>query len=54
MKIQKQKNDPDMELILEEEIHEIQRIWRMEQGDWQNSVYQIYEKITGMHGRKQK
>jgi putative sulfurtransferase DndC len=46
MKIQKQKNDPDMELILQEEIHEIQRIWRMEQGDWQNSVYQIYEKIT--------
>jgi putative sulfurtransferase DndC len=48
MKIQKQKNDPDMELILVEEIHEIQRIWRMEQGDWQNSVYQIYEKITGI------
>jgi len=48
MKIQKQKNDPDMELILQEEIHEIQRIWRMEQGDWQNSVYQIYEKITGI------
>ena len=48
MKIQKQKNDPDMELILQEEIHEIQRIWRMEQGDWHNSVYQIYEKITGI------
>ena len=48
IKIQKQKNDPDMELILQEEIHEIQRIWRMEQGDWQNSVYQIYEKITGI------
>jgi DNA sulfur modification protein DndC len=48
MKIQKQKNDPDMELILQDEIHEIQRIWRMEQGDWQNSVYQIYEKITGI------
>jgi DNA sulfur modification protein DndC len=48
VKIQKQKNDPDMELILQEEIHEIQRIWRMEQGDWQNSAYQIYEKITGI------
>jgi len=48
MKIQKQKNDPTMELILVEEIHEIQRIWRMEQGDWQNSVYQIYKKITGI------
>jgi len=36
-----------MSLILEEELHEIQRIWRMEQGDWQNSVYQIFEEITG-------
>jgi len=34
-------------LILEEELHEIQRIWRMEQGDWKNSVYQIYKEITG-------
>ena len=47
VKIQKQKNDPDYELILEEEIHEIQRIWRMEQGDWKNSVYQIYCEVTG-------
>ncbi|MBS1260672.1 MAG: hypothetical protein MAG473_01004 [Thaumarchaeota archaeon] len=39
--------DPKMNLILEEELHEIQRIWRMEQGDWENSVYQIYEEITG-------
>jgi len=39
--------DPKMRLILEEELHEIQRIWRMEQGDWENSVYQIYEEITG-------
>ena len=48
VKIQKQKNDPDMKLILQEEVVEIQRIWRMEQGDWQNSAYQIYEKITGI------
>jgi putative sulfurtransferase DndC len=47
VKIQKQKNDPDYELILEEEIHEIQRIWRMEQGDWRNSVYEIYRNVTG-------
>ena len=47
IKIQKLKNDPEMELILEEEIHEIQRIWRMEQGDWKNTAYEIYAKITG-------
>lgn len=46
-KIQKEGPDPKMKLISEEEIHEIQRIWRMERGDWKNSAYQIYEKITG-------
>jgi DNA sulfur modification protein DndC len=47
MKIQKIKKDPEMELILEEEIHEIQRIWRMEQGDWKNTAYSIYQEVTG-------
>jgi len=46
-KVRKNGPDPKMCLILEEELHEIQRIWRMEQGDWKNSVYQIYEEITG-------
>jgi DNA sulfur modification protein DndC len=45
--VRKNGPDPKMSLILEEELHEIQRIWRMEQGDWQNSVYQIFEEITG-------
>jgi len=45
--IRKNGQDPKMSLILEEELHEIQRIWRMEQGDWKNSVYQIYKEITG-------
>ncbi len=47
MKVQEMKKDPDMELILEEEIHEIQKIWRMEQGDWKNTAYKIYFDITG-------
>ena len=47
MKIKKLKNDPDMELILEEEIHEIQRLWRLEQGDWRESAYEIYNRVTG-------
>lgn len=46
-KVQKNGPDPNMRLISEEEIHEIQRIWRMENGDWKNSAYQIYEKETG-------
>jgi len=45
--VRKNGPDPKMSLILEDELHEIQRIWRMEQGDWENSAYQIYEKVTG-------
>jgi len=47
LKVQKEGPDPNMKLILDEEIHEIQKIWRMEQGDWQDSAYQIYEKVIG-------
>lgn len=46
-KIRHDGPDPHMTLILEDEIHEIQRIWRMERGDWKNTAYQIYEKIMG-------
>ena len=46
-KVQKNGPDPNMELIREEELHEIQRIWRMERGDWKNSVYEIYDKVMG-------
>mgnify|MGYP006273517911 CR=1 FL=1 len=46
-KIRQNGPDPNMDLIMEEELHEIQRIWRMERGDWRNSVYSIYEKVMG-------
>ena len=46
-KVRKNGPDPNMDLIKEEELHEIQRIWRMERGDWKNSVYAIYEKVMG-------
>jgi DNA sulfur modification protein DndC len=36
-----------MILINEDEIHEIQRIWRMERGDWKNSAFEIYERVCG-------
>ena len=45
VKVRKTGPDPNMTLILDEEIHEIQRIWRMEHGDWKNSAYEIYEKV---------
>ena len=46
-KIRRDGPDKGMTLILEAELHEIQRIWRMERGDWRNSAYSIYEKATG-------
>ena len=46
--IQVQKHDHDMILISEEEIHEIQKIWKAEQGDWQETAYQIYQDVTGI------
>jgi DNA sulfur modification protein DndC len=45
IKVQKNGPDENMELIREDELHEIQRIWRMEEGDWQESAYQIFEKV---------
>ena len=47
IKIRQNGPDPHMDLISEGELHEIQRIWRMERGDWRNSVYQIFEKVMG-------
>ena len=46
-RIRRDGPDPKMSLISDAELHEIQRIWRMERGDWKNSVYQIYERVTG-------
>ena len=48
LRIQKHGPDPDMTLISEDEIHEIQKIWRVEEGDWQNTAYKIYKDVTGI------
>ena len=47
-RVQELGPDPDMTLITEDEIREIQRIWRIEQGDWQNTAYRIYANIIGI------
>ena len=46
-KIRRDGPDPAITLILDEEVHEIQRIWRAEQGDWRNTAYDVYEKVLG-------
>ena len=45
--VRKNGPDPNIALIHDDEIHEIQRIWRTEHGDWKNSAYEIYRKISG-------
>ncbi|WP_299784343.1 DNA phosphorothioation system sulfurtransferase DndC [uncultured Roseobacter sp.] len=40
-------DEPAPTLIHEAEIHEIQRIWRRELGDWANSAYQIVKDVLG-------
>jgi DNA sulfur modification protein DndC len=35
------------ELITHDELHEIRRVWRTEEGDWEDSLPGIYSEITG-------
>jgi len=44
-----QKNGPnsDEKLISEDELMKIRQLWLFEEGDWQDSLPQIYERITG-------
>lgn len=39
--------DPEINIILPEELHEIRRIWQTSRGDWQDSLPEIYKKING-------
>jgi len=45
--VRKKGPDPDIKLIHNDELHEIQRLWRVEHGDWRNSAYGMYSEITG-------
>ena len=38
--------DPNIELISVNEMHEIQRLWRVEYGDWRDTAYTIYREET--------
>lgn len=45
--VRKNGPEPSISLIHDDEIHEIQRLWRTEHGDWRNTVYGIYKDVTG-------
>ena len=36
-------------LISDEELHEIRRIWRIEEGDWEDTLPVIYQRIMGFN-----
>ena len=39
--------DPNLELISQDQLHEIRRIWRVDEGDWQDSIPAIHREVTG-------
>lgn len=45
--VRKNGPDPQIALIHDDEIHEIQRIWRTEHGDWKNTAYGIVQEVLG-------
>lgn len=45
--IRKNKPEADVFLISEEELMKIRRLWMFEEGDWEDSLPSIYERITG-------
>lgn len=46
-KCRKTGPDPNIELINQDELYEIRRLWRVEEGDWKDSVPPIYRSVTG-------
>ena len=51
LKAQKKTNEKNhncrLQLILPDELHEIRRIWRTEEGDWEDSVPRIFREVNG-------
>jgi DNA sulfur modification protein DndC len=45
--VRKNGPNPDITLILPEELYEIRRIWMTQKGDWDDSVAKIYREVTG-------
>ena len=40
--------DASIELISRDQLHEIRRVWRAEEGDWEDSVPRIHREVTGL------
>jgi DNA sulfur modification protein DndC len=46
-KVRSNGPDPKAALVLEDELHEIRRIWRTERQDWEDSLPTIYREVLG-------
>ena len=46
-KVRRSGPDSRIELISQEQLHEIRRIWRIEEGDWGDSIPRIHKEVTG-------
>lgn len=46
-KVRRDGPNPEEELISEDELHEIRRIWRTERQDWDDSVPRIFREVNG-------
>ncbi|MBP7508130.1 MAG: DNA phosphorothioation system sulfurtransferase DndC [Prolixibacteraceae bacterium] len=46
-KIREEKPEMSINLIRPEELHEIRRIWKLNRGDWQDTLPKIYREIMG-------
>ena len=46
-KVRQTGPDPNIELIGQDQLHEIRRIWRVEEGDWEDSIPRIHREVTG-------
>lgn len=47
LEVRRRGPDPKAKLITDEELHEIRRRWRTEEGDWEDTVPQIYRQVSG-------
>ena len=45
--VRKNGPNPNLSLIMPEELHEIRRIWMTQRSDWDDSVAKIYEEVMG-------
>lgn len=45
--VRREGPDPNAVLIMDAELEEIRRIWRMEEQDWEDSVLKIHREVTG-------